>query len=376
MFEAIERGEIKALVGDGDQSGRVAAARRRDARCAEQARALRCFGERRVERHGEQRCSHSSSRRRVGREGRHGHEFRAPHLAPARVPAAPRRGEARLVDRQRKSRRRMGFDRCVRLSNSPPTFSANTPRCRRSRTTARAISTSARSRDIGDESFDALDPVVWPCREGEDATNTRFFADGGFFTPDRKARFIAPEIPALREARSNEFPFVLNTGRVRDQWHTMTRTGLEPAACDSIAPEPFVEIHPEDARALGLKDFARVTTAHGDGDFQGRARAKASSAARCSCRSTGAARPHRRRASASWSRRTPIPTPASPRRRRRRAAIAPVEYRLSRLRADARGRLTLPEETWWARVALDRRHRLSARVQRRSRSSGASTRAH
>src|SRR5205814_10608475 len=83
----------------------------------------------------------------------------------------------------------------------------------------------ARDFDIGalaslsDESFDALDPVVWPACKRESG-ETRFFAEGGFFTPDRKARFIAPEPPALRGRISNEGPRSLNTGRVRDSWHT------------------------------------------------------------------------------------------------------------------------------------------------------------
>ncbi len=62
----------QGAVGDGNQPGGLAAARGRDARRHEEARAFRCFGERRLERHAEQRCSHCSSRRRVGREGRHG----------------------------------------------------------------------------------------------------------------------------------------------------------------------------------------------------------------------------------------------------------------------------------------------------------------
>ena len=132
--------------------------------------------------------------------------------------------------------------------------------------TARAISISAALAEISDASFDALDPVVWPAREGQ-SDDTRFFADGGFFTPDRKARFVAPEVPALRSAPSNDYPFVLNTGRVRDQWHTMTRTGLSPRL-GQHTPEPFVEIHPDDAAALELKDFARIATAHGEGIFK------------------------------------------------------------------------------------------------------------
>ena len=76
--------------------------------------------------------------------------------------------------------------------------------------------------------------------------STRFFAHGGFFTPDRKGRFIAPEPPALKEATSPDFPLRLNTGRIRDQWHTMTRTGMSPRLATHL-PEPFVEVHPDDA---------------------------------------------------------------------------------------------------------------------------------
>jgi assimilatory nitrate reductase catalytic subunit len=93
----------------------------------------------------------------------------------------------------------------------------------------------------------------------------RFFADGKFFTPDGKARFIAPERPALKEATSPAFPLRLNTGRIRDQWHTMTRTGVSPRLATHL-PEPFVEVHPDDAESAGLIEggWARVATAHGD----------------------------------------------------------------------------------------------------------------
>ena len=103
---------------------------------------------------------------------------------------------------------------------------------------------------LSDEEFNALDPVQWPARAGQANGETRFFADGGFFTPDRKARLIAPERPALRTAATEQFPFRLNTGRVRDQWHTMTRSGLSPRLAAHL-PEPFVEVHPDDADGYG-----------------------------------------------------------------------------------------------------------------------------
>src|SRR5262249_27422519 len=102
---------------------------------------------------------------------------------------------------------------------------------------------------LSDAAFDALDPVQWPLRADQrppkQRADLRLFAAGGFYTPDRKARFVAVEPPALRASSNKEFPFRLNTGRVRDQWHTMTRSGLS-ARLGAHLPEPFVEVHPTD----------------------------------------------------------------------------------------------------------------------------------
>jgi assimilatory nitrate reductase catalytic subunit len=103
-----------------------------------------------------------------------------------------------------------------------------------------------------------------PSRGRAEDSNKRFFADGGFFTPDGKARFVAVEPPALKDETSGAFPFRLNTGRIRDQWHTMTRSG-QSARLSAHLSEPFVEVHPDDAAAANLTDggFAAVSTAHG-----------------------------------------------------------------------------------------------------------------
>src|SRR5262249_12147098 len=97
---------------------------------------------------------------------------------------------------------------------------------------------------ISDQAFDALGPVQWPLRASETPKekDRRFFVEGGFYTPDRRARFIAPDRPAAKAPTSKKFPFRLNTGRVRDQWHTMTRSGLS-ARLAAHTPEPFVEVH-------------------------------------------------------------------------------------------------------------------------------------
>ncbi|RWH78500.1 MAG: nitrate reductase [Mesorhizobium sp.] len=100
-----------------------------------------------------------------------------------------------------------------------------------------------------------------PALKGE---GIRFFANGNFYTPDGKARFIP--IRPVPQTRTNEkFPLILNTGRVRDHWHTMTRTGKSPRLSQHLA-EPFAEIHPADAQHFGIgdADIVRVSTAHGE----------------------------------------------------------------------------------------------------------------
>ncbi len=102
---------------------------------------------------------------------------------------------------------------------------------------------------LSDAEYDALAPVRWPVSATR--SGGRFFGDGGFFTPDGKARMLAlaPRPPAA--ATDAAHPFRLNTGRVRDHWHTMTRTGLSPRLSRHLG-EPFVEVHPDDAARLGL----------------------------------------------------------------------------------------------------------------------------
>jgi assimilatory nitrate reductase catalytic subunit len=99
--------------------------------------------------------------------------------------------------------------------------------------------------DTTDADYDAMPPFRWPAPRGAAAPD-RFFAGGGFFTPDRRARMV-PVAWADRGAEGLR----LNTGRVRDHWHTMTRTGLSPRLSAHIA-EPYVEINPADAARLGI----------------------------------------------------------------------------------------------------------------------------
>ncbi|TRL39220.1 nitrate reductase [Rhizobium straminoryzae] len=107
--------------------------------------------------------------------------------------------------------------------------------------------------DATEAEYAALTPFQWPqpAQAMPDA-DRRFFGDGRFFHPDRRARFVA--VTAAAETRTSPaFPFVLNTGRVRDHWHTMTRTGKSARLSAHLA-EPFAEIHPHDAAAYGIAD--------------------------------------------------------------------------------------------------------------------------
>ncbi len=102
---------------------------------------------------------------------------------------------------------------------------------------------------LSDEEYEALAPVRWPVTQQRQGG--RFFDDGRFFHADGKARLVPVLSRAPAAAPSAARPFRLNTGRVRDQWHTMTRSGLSPRLSAHCA-EPFLEMHPTDARHLGL----------------------------------------------------------------------------------------------------------------------------
>ena len=117
--------------------------------------------------------------------------------------------------------------------------------------------------EISDAEYDALVPQQWPLPKGGEGA-TRLFGDGtGFPTADGRARFIAVGYRPPAEVLEPGM-VVLNTGRVRDQWHTMTRTGRVPRLM-AHRTEPLLDIHADDASQLGLADgdLARVESRHG-----------------------------------------------------------------------------------------------------------------
>ena len=102
--------------------------------------------------------------------------------------------------------------------------------------------------DLDDHGYATLPPTRWPVASRKGG---RFFSNGRFFHPDGKARMIPVRNRPPAASLEDRFPFRLNTGRVRDHWHTMTRTGMSPRLSAHMA-EPFLEIHPQDAAKLGI----------------------------------------------------------------------------------------------------------------------------
>jgi assimilatory nitrate reductase catalytic subunit len=116
---------------------------------------------------------------------------------------------------------------------------------------------------LGARRYDELEPVRWPVGPGAAGTE-RLFGDGRFAHPDGKARFVATATRAPLHLPDAEYPMTLNTGRVRDQWHTMSRTGKAARLADHVA-ESFIDIHPQDALLWGVRagELARVSSRWG-----------------------------------------------------------------------------------------------------------------
>ena len=128
-------------------------------------------------------------------------------------------------------------------------------------------STRGRDLDITGLSYDLLEqqgPQQWPCPEGASAGKTRLYENGIFPTPDGKARFVATRYQGVAEPRDARYPFALNTGRLRDQWHGMSRTGTLGRLFGHVS-EPAIQMHPQDMarRLLSEGDLVHVTTRRG-----------------------------------------------------------------------------------------------------------------
>lgn len=122
---------------------------------------------------------------------------------------------------------------------------------------------------LSDSEYERLQPIQWPVPAGSLRGVARLFADGHFFTPNARANFVPVRWRAPVNLPTAAYPFILNTGRIRDQWHTMTRTGLSPRL-NSHKPEPFVEMNPVDAERLQLADGSLALIVSRWGNMLGR----------------------------------------------------------------------------------------------------------
>ena len=119
--------------------------------------------------------------------------------------------------------------------------------------------------EISAAEYDQLEPVQWPVTTAKPNGTERLFEDDQFITPSGRAQFVAvaASLP-LRRKSEEQFPLILNSGRIRDQWHTMTRTGRASELLNHIE-QPTVAIHSQTAKDFGLEDgdLAEITTQKG-----------------------------------------------------------------------------------------------------------------
>ena len=108
---------------------------------------------------------------------------------------------------------------------------------------------------LSETQYDQLTPIQWPVNQANPNGTERMFTDGKFFTANKKARFVTntAQLSAVLDTANTPHKLILNTGRLRDQWHTMTRTGLAPTL-SSHDDVPFVQINPADAAHAQLKE--------------------------------------------------------------------------------------------------------------------------
>ena len=102
--------------------------------------------------------------------------------------------------------------------------------------------------DISETEYNALAPIQWPHSMG---SKGQVFRKNRFSTENGRAKFlpIQPKLPAQQTCA--QFPFVINSGRIRDHWHTMTRTG-KSAKLSAHTARPMLQIHPADAARLDV----------------------------------------------------------------------------------------------------------------------------
>ncbi|MDB1124472.1 molybdopterin oxidoreductase family protein [Vibrio algarum] len=123
---------------------------------------------------------------------------------------------------------------------------------------------------LDDKGYSRLEPQQWPVKALQtEIVNQRLFSNYQFFTDDKRARFIPIQHASPKSHTNDEFPLLLNSGRTRDHWHTMTRTGLSARLAEHRT-EPYVLIHPETAAEFDVENGQVAKIYNAQGEFQAR----------------------------------------------------------------------------------------------------------
>ncbi|NNC96644.1 MAG: nitrate reductase [Gammaproteobacteria bacterium] len=159
--------------------------------------------------------------------------------------------------------RAMGYERLFPYNSAADIFREHAALSGFENARSRAFDISAYEA-INDSAYDQLTPFQWPqsktTRVGVDndvIQAKRLFSDGDFYTLNRRAQFIPISSSGTAEQTSANYPLSLNTGRVRDQWHTMTRTAKSARLLDHVS-ESYVNIHPLDAKKYSIEPTGLV----------------------------------------------------------------------------------------------------------------------
>ncbi len=119
--------------------------------------------------------------------------------------------------------------------------------------------------DLGETAYEQFLPIQWPVTYQRPAGTQRLFENGKFYTPSGKAQMIALSPQPAANQPDEQYPLILNTGRIRDQWHTMTRTGKSSKLATHMS-EAFVQVHPLDAQKNSIQedDLVAVSSQWGE----------------------------------------------------------------------------------------------------------------
>jgi len=173
-------------------------------------------------------------------------------------PAIPAPGEARqdwaiFADFAQRLERRLPERTSSYLNGRSTLFAYD---CAESIWNEHRETTRGRDLDITGLSYQILEdagPQQWPMPEGARHGTPRLYTDGRFPTISGRARFVAMQSAPIAEPVDAAYPFSLNTGRLRDQWHGMSRTGTLGRLFGHVS-EPVMDLHPHDMQQLGLQD--------------------------------------------------------------------------------------------------------------------------